>query len=766
MTRKLLLLSLTIAITAGMLASGTFALFHNTEKSTDNLLTAWIETVSHDYTWTVTDWSDFFSGAGQYTRVNLEYPEQPENYDAYVYLTEDVDFYAFRGNNTPDFWRYNEKEDMWYSATAAPAAIGAGGSLSYTKDQYIYGMRGNNTTDFWRYDITNHTWAVMAATPDVVNAGGYLRYGGDGKIYAYQGGTTAFWVYDTDTDAWSTLAPTSGSTGAGASLVWTGGNDIYGTLGGGSASFWRYSISGNSWTAMTGDDYPTGGIGAGAELSYVNVEFVVAGTTYSFNHIYATRGGGSTDFYRYSLDTGTWEVRDSTPAAITSGGTLRWDGKGFMFAFRGGNSDDVWRYNILRDAWPSALAPTAYDITNGGAICIDGNAEYLYALQGDNDKFWRYHIPLDFTWEEMESAPGTVSSGGALACTGAYIYALQGNSSTGFWQYDVAANSWTAMAPTPANVTAGGALAWDGGNYLYAFQGGSTAFWCYDISGNSWTTMTSAPGSIGYGGALGYRSENKSVYALRGGNTTYFYRFDTTTGTWINISAIAQKTRVPGAVGAGGALACPPGNYLYIMRGNNTQSFYLFDMNDYGPGEEGWFHPGSTNLDATPDNVGTGGVGGGALVFDGFSFIYGLRGTNSMDFWRYSIPNDSWETTAEDLPDSADAGAKMVGYVKAYATEGWRLSAVFDSGANDTDWLVLEWDETLPTNTDIDFEVRASNTEFYLNDTTPAWIAVGGNSPANLSLTGRYVQWRVTLSTGNIMVTPELYEVRMLYSTP
>ena len=106
----------------------------------------------------------------------------------------------------------------------------------------------------------------------------------------------------------------------------------------------------------------------------------------------------------------------------------------------------------------------------------------------------------------------------------------------------------------------------------------------------------------------------------------------------------------------------------------------------------------------------------------------------------------------------------MVGYIQAYVNEGWRVSYVFDSGANNTDWLVLAWDETLPPNTDITFEVRASNTQFYLNDASPAWIAVGGHSPSSLSLTGQYVQWRATLSTGNIMVTPELHEVRMGYN--
>ncbi len=766
-TRKVLLLSLTIALVTGMLASGTLALFHNTEKSAGNLLTAWIETVTPTEWWTVTDWSDFMSGAGVYTRVDLE---DPETYDAYVYLTEDVDFYAFRGNDTPDFWQYDEGYNKWYSMASAPAAVGAGGSLAYTRDQYIYGMQGGNNTGFWRYDITNNVWDVMADTPDVVNDGGYLRWGGrDGnnnnKIYAYQGGTAAFWVYDTGTNSWSTLSPAPDTTGAGASLVWTGGDDIYGTRGGSSASFWYYDISADEWSDEVADD-PAGGIGAGAELSYVNVEFVVAENTYTFNHIYATRGGGTQDFWRYSLASGDWEVRASTPAAITSSGTLRWDGSGFIFAFQGG-TNTMWRYNILRNAWPNALMPTTNNITNGGAICIDDDAEYLYALQGNSDQFWRYHISADFIWEELDSTPGTVSSGGALAYTGAYIYALQGNSNTGFWRYNISGDSWTAMTNAPGNVAAGGALAWDGGNFIYALQGGgNTGFWRYDISGGSWQTLATTPDTIGYGGALCYRASNDSIYALRGDNTRDFYRYSLSgpsAGTWIDISAIAQNTRVPGAVGAGGALACPPGDYLYIMRGNNTQSFYRFDMSGFGPGTEGWFHPGSTNMANTLAAVGTSGVGGGALVFDGTTFIYGLRGTNSKDFWRYSIPNNTWLIAAENLLAAAGAGAKMVGYVEAYATEGWRVSYVFDSESIGTDWLVLEWDETLPPNTDITFEVRASNTQFYLNDASPAWIPVGGHSPASLSLTGQYVQWRVTLSTGNIMVTPELYEVRMGY---
>ena len=84
-------------------------------------------------------------------------------------------------------------------------------------------------------------------------------------------------------------------------------------------------------------------------------------------------------------------------------------------------------------------------------------------------------------------------------------------------------------------------------------------------------------------------------------------------------------------------------------------------------------------------------------------------------------------------------------------------SGVYDTSEVNAGWDLLGWDETLPSGTDITFEVRASDTPFLKDDATPAW------QDASVLPTGRYQQWRATL-TSDSLETPILHEVWDLYS--
>lgn len=99
-----------------------------------------------------------------------------------------------------------------------------------------------------------------------------------------------------------------------------------------------------------------------------------------------------------------------------------------------------------------------------------------------------------------------------------------------------------------------------------------------------------------------------------------------------------------------------------------------------------------------------------------------------------------------------------------YISMGTIASQVLDTGVTGASWDALFWDETLPSNTDITFEVRASDTLFAKNDASPSWTPVGGTSPVTSGLpSGRYMQWRATLTTPDTSRTPTLHEVRVYY---
>jgi hypothetical protein len=99
-----------------------------------------------------------------------------------------------------------------------------------------------------------------------------------------------------------------------------------------------------------------------------------------------------------------------------------------------------------------------------------------------------------------------------------------------------------------------------------------------------------------------------------------------------------------------------------------------------------------------------------------------------------------------------------------YVSPGTIASQVLDTGIAGAKWDALFWDETLPSNTDITFEVRASDTAFTKDAATPSWTFVGGTSPVTSGLpSGRYLQWQATLNTSDTSETPILHEVTVEY---
>jgi hypothetical protein len=97
---------------------------------------------------------------------------------------------------------------------------------------------------------------------------------------------------------------------------------------------------------------------------------------------------------------------------------------------------------------------------------------------------------------------------------------------------------------------------------------------------------------------------------------------------------------------------------------------------------------------------------------------------------------------------------------------GTIASQILDTGVAGATWNALIWDETLESNTNITFEVRASDTLFVADTppTTLPWISVVGTSPVTSGLPlGQYMQWRATLTTSDTSKTPTLHEVRVYY---
>ncbi len=102
-----------------------------------------------------------------------------------------------------------------------------------------------------------------------------------------------------------------------------------------------------------------------------------------------------------------------------------------------------------------------------------------------------------------------------------------------------------------------------------------------------------------------------------------------------------------------------------------------------------------------------------------------------------------------------------------YALSGTITSQVFDSEGSGTRWDALIWDDTPSGNSEIAFQVRASDTPFSQDAASPGWSAAFSTSPVQSGLpSGRYMQWRATLVTDSASLTPALGDVRTYYSGP
>jgi hypothetical protein len=364
--------------------------------------------------------------------------------------------------------------------------------------------------------------------------------------------------------------------------------------------------------------------------------------------------------------------------------------------------------------------------------------------------FWTQTTQADFLAGvpaniDTTSSPGDVKL--AWRNISPMIYATSGNATTTFRQYNVSNNTWNSLRNTPGSISAGGAVADDNLNYLYALRGGGQRnFYRYSIPNNTWSSMTGTPAAINSGGALTYVNQT-SLYALRGGGQRNFYRYSIPNNTW------SSMTLTPAAINSGGALVYSGGNYLYVLRGNGTTDFYRYSI------------PNNTwsSMTVTPAAINS----GGALVSDYGNNIYAFNGS-SQKFWVYNISANTWnDSVVSDPPGSAGWGGSLT-YVagsSGYISRGTLASPVNDTRTAGARWDLLLWDSTTITGTNITFEVRANNTRFAKTATLPAWQQCSWPSPVNSGLpSGRYLQWRATLSTGNSSGTPILNEVRISYS--
>jgi len=236
------------------------------------------------------------------------------------------------------FYRYDVSTSLWTQLANTTHAQGAGNAIAWSGyDNMVYVVLGSieHGTGFARYHPSSNTWETLGFNPSwtVTDDGASLVWTGGEYLYALRGEwdetipQNDFARYHITTETWENMnpIPESDGVGDGASLLWAneysdyifalGGNDVTESPGYG---FYRYTISGNSWTALEQLPYPVG--------YYVGNRLAFAGGyIYYWQGAPSTWSGGGNAFCSYTIDTittTTTTTHATTPT--TQATTTQW----------------------------------------------------------------------------------------------------------------------------------------------------------------------------------------------------------------------------------------------------------------------------------------------------------------------------------------------------------------------------------------------------------------------------------------------------------
>ncbi|MEO0050322.1 MAG: hypothetical protein ABIK42_04190, partial [candidate division WOR-3 bacterium] len=296
-----------------------------------------------------------------------------------------------------------------------------------------------------------------------------------------------------------------------------------------------------------------------------------------------------------------WVERHPIPRYVKDGGWLTYNSdNGLIYAARGYKSGDFYCYDPSANEWTRLnswpLGGEGRLPYRGSAGCYGGG--YIWAVKGNNTRgFWRYSVTHN-TWQQLESIPrgnsGRNPKGGTdvvyvvLNDTG-YVYLLKGYKQD-FMRYNTISGRWQQLPNAPDGVKPkwdrGSWLVYDGVNTLYAHKAKYHELWTFDLTTGQWDTiplqgMPFISGITGRskkskdGGSAAYY--NGFIYALKGGNTCQFWRYDIANNSWIELDPMpdfgstGEKKRVRG----GGNITCANGTF-YAFKGGKTAEFWRY----------------------------------------------------------------------------------------------------------------------------------------------------------------------------------------------
>ncbi|UCG43283.1 MAG: hypothetical protein JSU73_01300 [candidate division WOR-3 bacterium] len=281
--------------------------------------------------------------------------------------------------------------------------------------------------------------------------------------------------------------------------------------------------------------------------------------------IYVAKGYKTTDFYSYdpappSQGGGSWTTLSGMPYSLhplwgskvpRKGAKGAADHDNRVYVTQGNNTLGWWYYDIAEDTWyilsDVPLGPSRKKVKGGADLAyVPGDTDYVYCLKGYRGEFYRYNIARD-VWEPLDDVP-----------TGACNRLGKG--------------SW---------------LVWDEDRYLYACKAKYHELCRYDLEMQRWDDSVVLSG-MPFIGMTGYRKKSKAgasaayyngfIWALKGGNTQEWWKYDIAADTWTEKETIpsfgstGRKKRVKyGADVVHWGTGVP---LFFTAKGNKTVEFW------------------------------------------------------------------------------------------------------------------------------------------------------------------------------------------------
>lgn len=526
--------------------------------------------------------------------------------------------YAIRGGEQKSFWKYSISTDTWTTLADTLYSIRVGGSIAATSTKIFCVVGSSNY--FLEYDIATNVWierpvlhtdcgTSSTAGPDYQSQ---LVYPGTGNfIFLNRGGSSGnFCAYNMSPliRSWTNFKPQNASVQL---------NDLSYPGSGDYLYAWRSSLS--SGTLKNFLRYKFRGDGGG--LTTTEWETLPEIPTYAYKGI----------------------LVDSDPTVTPSSPSSEQ-----LYLFSAGHYSDMpLKFNTTTLKW-NVINNRAVGLPHYGGRLVSDGAGNIYGTAGyATNPFYHYSIAND-VWTAKTVAPFTIYYGSDLAYTPGYVYALQGYNTTGFARYIIASDTWETLTPTPTPTPNVG-VGWGGslvavGEDLYAIpSGGTSYFWKYTKSTESWSTsfITMQSFVTGWktfsgsglndltvvGGQL-YTGTTPLTYRVQidgtGSPNTFKWSKDGGT-TWIasNVAITGAEQLLDNGVKIvfGATTGHTSGNYWNFLASNGLPGTVSYNA--------GLCYPGEGD--------------------QGENYIYVVRGNATKTFWKYDIATNTWGAMA-DMP--------------------------------------------------------------------------------------------------------------------